>query len=346
MLVVVALLAASCSSVPSSATSTTKSTTVTPEQLLPSVRNSKSTDPPVTSTATTVRSAPVACTGYSGYQTIPQGRTMLVRDPPSAVLRPALIMVHGYTATPEGEEAVSGWTSFFRGTDVVVAYPEGNPTPVSGYGWSTGADKLATTGTDDSSVILNTIGVLTSQDCVDPREIIVAGESNGSALALEAACDPRMVGKAVLFALAIPAVDANVSSHCAGASPFPLLVMAGKLDQTVPIGGAPAGTVGFTAPQVWFDQLAASVEGCTGSTTTSVPDGIHESFTHCSQRADFFEVSDGHHTWPGGPLGAGGLSPGVFPGTGVVWCRSGLVTQPAPVSCPSVLASYGLTAGG
>ena len=295
-----------------------------------------------TSTSSTTSPTPANCGPVSGYQPIAGGRVMLVRSPGTAVRRPALIMLHGYTATSEGEEAVSGWTSFFAGTDVLVAYPEGSPTSVSGYGWATGASKLATTGTDDVSVVLEAVSVLINQDCADPAKIVIAGESNGSALALEVACDSRSAGRAVLFALAIPAVDDNVLAKCTSAQPFPLLVMAGALDQTVPIGGAPIGTVGFTAPKQWFNQLATGLEMCSGSANTEAPDTIHLSYSACNGRSDFFQIADGHHTWPGGPVGAGGLNPGTFPGKSVVWCRSGIAVQPPPAACASVLTTYGL----
>ena len=285
------------------------------------------------------------CGAISSYQSIQGGRRMLVRSPATTSLRPALVMIHGYTATTEGEEAVSGWTTFFAGTDTVVAYPEGSPTPESGFGWSTGAGKLATTGTDDVSVILEALSILVTQDCVDPSKIVIAGESNGSALALEVACDPRSAGKAVLFALAIPAVDSNVLDRCTAARPFRLLVLAGALDQTVPIGGTQPGTVGFSAPLQWVQLVATTVDGCSGPTTTNVPDAVHHSYTRCTARADYFQVADGHHTWPGGPVGAGGLDPGVFPGKSVVWCSSGIVVQPPPADCSTVLASYGANPG-
>jgi poly(3-hydroxybutyrate) depolymerase len=253
-------------------------------------------------------------------------------------------MLHGYTATPEGEEAVTGWTAMMAGTDALVAYPEGSPTPEGGYGWATGAARDATSGTDDVGDLQNVIAQLISQDCVGPTQIMVAGESNGSGLGLLAACDPRTSGSVRLFALAIPAVDTNVTAKCEGAKPFPLLVIASYLDQTVPYNGtAPAGVPPFTAPLAWFEQIAGSVDGCTGIQTTPVPDGMHISYDHCIDPANFFVADDGHHTWPGGPIGAGGLSPGVFPAAGVAWCASGLVSTSPPVACSVVLSTYGLS---
>jgi poly(3-hydroxybutyrate) depolymerase len=257
-------------------------------------------------------------------------------------------MIHGYTATPTGEEEVTGWTAKMAGTDVAVAYPEGSPTPYGGYGWSTGAAKDATTGTDDVADINNVITQLEDQDCVNSSQVMVAGESNGSGLGLITACDPRTRGRVALYALAIPAVDPNVTAKCVGAESFPLLVMASYLDQTVPYdGSAPPGEPAFTAPLVWFEQIAQAVDGCTDLRSAAVPDGTHYFYGRCSAPANFYVSADGHHTWPGGPVGAGGLSPGVFPATDLAWCASSLVGNPPPVDdCTSVLTTYGYRSGG
>ena len=102
---------------------------------------------------------------------------------------------------------------------MAVVYPEGSPTPSGGYGWTTGAAHYATTGTDDVADLVNVIDQLVAVDCVNPNQIMLAGESNGSGMSLVAACDPRMKGKVKLFALAIPAVDPNVTTHCVRAAP-------------------------------------------------------------------------------------------------------------------------------
>ena len=230
-----------------------------------------------------------------------------------------------------------------EGSDGAVAYPEGSPTPEGGFGWATGAAKDATSGTDDVADVNNVITQLEEQDCVNPTQILLAGESNGSGLGLITACDSRTHGRVALYALAIPAVDPNVTAKCAGAQPFPLLVMASLLDQTVPYdGGAPPGEPAFSPPLAWFEQMAQGVNHCVGLQSQAVPDGTHYFYSHCAMPANFYVAADGHHTWPGGPLGAGGLSPGVFPAAHLAWCASALTGTPPPVTnCPSVLSTYG-----
>lgn len=296
--------------------------------------------PPTTTTTT-------SCGAVSGYQDLQNGRTMLVRAPMVESLRPAVIMLHGYTATPTGEEAVTGWTTFMAETNALVAYPEGSPTPNGGYGWTTGAAHDATTGTDDVADIVNVVSYLTSHDCVNPNQIMIAGESNGSGLDLLVGCSGQLP-TVHLFALAIPAVDPGVLRKCLAyrPKPFPLLVIASALDATVPYDGAPSapGVPAFSAPLVWFKQIATQVDGCTGQIqSTPVPDGTHYWYERCTKPANFYVAADGHHTWPGEPTGAGGLAPGVFPASEVAWCASGLKSLPQPLSCPPLLSTYGLS---
>lgn len=254
-------------------------------------------------------------------------------------------MLHGYTATTTGEENVSGWTSFLAGTDALVAYPQGNPTDQGGYGWTTGTAEFSTSGTDDVGAIAKILDWLVQDECVDPDQILIAGESNGSAMGLLLACSGRMPVTPRLYALAIPAVDGNVTSRCAGAKPFPIVVFASRLDATVRYNGNPGDPSAPSAPKAWFTTLIPSLEGCNSSkgSTRQVPDGDLLTYAGCRQKAAMFSVDDGHHTWPGGPTGAAGLDPGRFPAAEIAWCASGLHATPNPVpDCSGVLAAYGL----
>lgn len=289
----------------------------------------------------TIPVVPSSCRAMNGFQALPGGRTMLVTAAAASRPRAAVIMLHGYTATPAGEEAVSGWTQFMARTDVLVAYPQGSPTPYGGYGWSTGAARFATRGTNDVADIKNAITTLIEHDCVNPHQIMIAGESNGSGLGLILGCSKSVAPKVRLFALAIPAVDDNVLKRCAGAAPFPLLVIASLHDATVLYDGKyPPGVPPFKAPLSWFQQIATKVDHCQGLREAAVPDGKHYWYKSCSTPANFYVALDGHHTWPGGPEGAGGLNPGRFPAAKLAWCASGLASSPPPVSCSAILTNY------
>lgn len=279
------------------------------------------------------------------FQALPGRRTMLVTAAATSRPRSAVIMLHGYTATPAGEEAVSGWTQFMARTNALVAYPEGTPTPYGGYGWTTGAAHFATTGTDDVADTNNVITYLVAHDCVNRKQIMIAGESNGSGLGLILGCNKAISPKVRLFALAIPAVDQNVLAHCNGDhTPFPLLVIASLKDATVPYDGLDADNqIAFLPPLAWFTQVATAVDGCVGLQEGIVQDGIHYWYKTCKAAANFYVALDGYHTWPGGPEGAGGLNPGKFPASELSWCASSLKADPWPsVECKAITETYGL----
>jgi poly(3-hydroxybutyrate) depolymerase len=197
---------------------------------------------------------------------------------------------------------------------VAVAYPQGTPTVEGeGFGWDTGSGIFSTTGVDDVAALGEMLDVVLATGCVDPSRVIVGGESNGAAMALVAACDPRFAGRAREVLMVIPAVDPAVLARCPAGKvrPIPITAVAGRKDRTAPyLGGR--GTL--LAQEVWFAQAAARVNGCTGVGTPAKLDAFVARFvaTGCEECAQLFAVADGTHTWPGTREGTAGLRPGTF----------------------------------
>lgn len=277
----------------------TSATTPTPTDNRP-----MSTSPTPTSGAETAPRArpttsspqPVSanCDAINGTIDLPGGRA-LVRSPATDHLRAAVVMLHGYRHHRRRRDSL-GWTRFLAGTDVALVYPEGNPTSAGGYGWTTGTDRFSTSRTDDVGVIAQMVGWLVSENCVDENQVLIAGESNGSALGLLVACSGRLPDTARLYALAIPAVDENVTAKCADAEPEPLLVFASRLDGTVPSEGTPSDPDSPTAPKTWFTSLVPGLQRCSSAapSTRSVPDGTVLTYPGCKHVTAFFTVDDGH----------------------------------------------------
>lgn len=302
-----------------------------------------STGPPPQATTPSDPPPTADCDAIDGNVELPGG-TALLRSPATDHPRAAVVMLHGYTATPEGEETVTGWTSFLGGTDAVVVYPRGNPIPQGGFGWTTGTERFSTSGTDDVAALDRTLGWLVSANCVDPDQILLTGESNGGAMTLLAGCSGALGIAPRLFALVIPAVDSNVTDRCAGSAPFPLVAFAGRLDATVPYGGRADDPGSPEAPRVWFGELADTLQGCTVTPVSHpVPGGSVDAWENCSAATAFFTIDEGRHTWPGGPTGTAGLDPGTVPTSALTWCMAGLTATPAPVDdCDGLLVTYGL----
>jgi poly(3-hydroxybutyrate) depolymerase len=81
----------------------------------------------------------------------------------------------GYTGSPSGIETFSELTPVAIAGAVAVAYPEGGPTTVGGFGWASGAGVFATTGVDDVGALGEMLDALIATGCIDPTRVTIAG---------------------------------------------------------------------------------------------------------------------------------------------------------------------------
>src|SRR3954452_2263010 len=142
------------------------------------------------------------------------GRHVVLRATGLVGPSPTVIVMHGYTGSPDGIERFSELTSVANAAGVAVMYPQGTATPSGGYGWSTGAGLFATTGTDDVEALQEMIDTAVATGCVDATRLVVSGESNGAGMALVAICDERLQATFSAAVLVIPAIDDAVLAHC------------------------------------------------------------------------------------------------------------------------------------
>lgn len=281
----------------------------------------------VTSTDPSVPNAPgsasgTGCPAVDGYLPVVPGRRALVHAPAAGEARPAMVLLHGYTGTPESIERSSGWTAFARDHGAVAVYPEGSPVPGGGFAWNTGSGRFSASRADDVAFLDALVATLVAHVCVDPGRIMIAGESNGGAMALLAACDPRTSGRFAMFAPVIPAVDQRVVERCGQGPPVTFTALASRLDGVVPYDGVyPPGQTPLAAQEAWFLQIAALRNRCSPSAPQRERIGGAEVIrpNGCVSPLSLVAIDDGSHTWPGGPSGTGGLPPGTFPATAYLW---------------------------
>jgi polyhydroxybutyrate depolymerase len=239
----------------------------------------------------------------------------------------AVLVLHGFTGTPEHIETNSGWTPFLAARGVVAAYPEGTPVAQGGFGWNTGTHRFSTTGVDDIAYLVAVLRALVERACVDPHRVMITGESNGGAMTLLAACDGRTRPLFVSFAPVIPAIDAGALERCAAGPALSFTALAGKADRTVPYDGVyPASQVPMLAQEAWFAWVVAARNGCEvrAVTRTAIDDGEVITPGVCADPPTLVAVDDGTHTWPGGMRMPGGPAPGRFPANEYLWARSHL----------------------
>ena len=255
--------------------------------------------------------APIPCQSTVDFLPTRSGRRVLLRANGLTGPSPTIVVVHGYTGSPTGIERFVELTERANTSGIAVAYPEGSPTPDGGFGWNSGAAVMATELVDDVTVLGEMIDAMVMSGCVDPARVILAGESNGAALALVAACEPQLATRFMRVVLVNAAVDRGVLQRCSNsAQAVPLTVVAGAHDETTPLEGSD----NFLPVDEWFAVAASQLTAC--PTIESVPplDAVvsRSVGTGCSACAELLVVADGTHTWPGTSRGVSGLVPGTF----------------------------------
>ncbi|MCU1502571.1 MAG: polyhydroxybutyrate depolymerase [Ilumatobacteraceae bacterium] len=290
----------------------TAATTATPSG--PATGPSATTRPAPATTRVQPAAGPAgSCAQTNGMMTTPSGRHVLLRAGDLSGPSPVIVVIHGYTGTPTGIETYAQLTSAANAAGIAVAYPEGSPTTSGGgFGWSTGAGIFATAGTDDIAALAEMIATITATGCIDPARMVLTGESNGGAMALEAACSAELAGRFREVVLVNPAVDDTVVGRCATAPvPTPLTVVAGLLDRTVPYAG---GRPPLLAQREWFARAAAQLNQCASVDAGQALDAhvVRTAGTGCAACTELLTIDDGTHTWPGTSRGVAGLVPGSF----------------------------------
>lgn len=317
---------------------TTAATSVAPATIAtdpPATVGETSTTTAVTTTtgaAPTSALAPVAAARpcEQGEETVQLtgGRSFRVLRPRTDLVLPVVMVLHGYTGSPEAIEATSGWTEAVVG-DAVVVYPRGiEVAGREGYGWAAGTDRFSVEGPDDVAYLWQVYEAVLREHCGDDRRVLLTGESNGAAMAVRAACADAFDGAVTMIAAVIPAVDEGAIAGCAGLV-TPLLVVASQRDRVVPFAPDARADDDPMGQLAWFSDAAVAGNGCSdvraeeGGVVHNVWVGVG-----CLAPSVLVSVLDGDgHTWPGGPEGTGGLDPGSFDATGLIW---GLFTGVGP----------------
>lgn len=295
----------------------TLSPTVAPATTAALTGATSTTVAPTSAPGASTTAAPVAtlpCTPTDGVLTTASGRRVLVRANGAAAASPLVLILHGYTGTPTGIERYAEFTAIANAASVVVAYPEGTPVDgFEGFGWATGSSIFSTSGVDDAGALVEMLDAIIATGCVDAARVTLAGESNGAAMSLVAACDTRLRDRLAGVVMVIPAVDDGVVAHCApGGRALPMTVVAGRLDRTVPFDG---GRATLLPQEAWFQRVATLVNACVDAP------GAREALTEfvervtpsgCGACTQLLTIADGTHTWPGSSEGVADLRPGTF----------------------------------
>jgi polyhydroxybutyrate depolymerase len=298
------LLLGACATTPSATTISPRTMAMAARPLPPSNRTAAAPAPvPTAAVASASPPVPVAdpyagCAAVDGAVTLPSGRSMIVRAAATTHPRPAVLVLHGYTGSPASAEADSELTPSALADGMLVAYPQGSPLPSGGSAWNSGAGLYASTTGDDVDVLAGMIDALIASYCVEPRDVVLSGESNGAGMIIRAGCSAAVNHRISALVAVIPAVDPAVIAPCAdaGLRPVPLLAVAAEHDLTVPY----AGLIPLLGQVAWFTSVARQLDQCSSVVAEPAGDSSASSLSgqRCTATAALVSVPSGEHRWP------------------------------------------------
>ncbi|AXQ27184.1 hypothetical protein D0B54_00085 [Solimonas sp. K1W22B-7] len=190
---------------------------------------------------------------------------------------PLLIALHGGGSNPSFHENETGWTPYAASHNFIVAYPK-----ALNAWWD------LTDNSVDTPFLKQVAADISSQWCVDPKRIHVAGFSRGGMMSHRVACDDDGT-----FASVAPYAGYLPTAEFASCSPqrkVPVAIFHSTFDPIVPYFRATA------ARDFWKTN-----NGCTGSVTTTVNGSAFERYTGCAGGTEvwlrqYFQS----HNWPFG----------------------------------------------
>lgn len=181
---------------------------------------------------------------------------------------PLILLLHGFGFDGGVELGYFQFNDLVDARNVIVAYPDGTIGPDKSRYWNAtdaccGAGKSPP---DDVVYLTAVVHDVQKRYNVDPKQIFVAGHSNGGFMAHRLACE-----RADLFAAAVSLAGAQWLdvSKCKPSRPISVAQVHGDVDDTILYGGGSVTELdGSKVPYPSATQTAADwakLDGCTGT---------------------------------------------------------------------------------
>ncbi|KIN72204.1 CE1 family esterase [Sulfitobacter guttiformis] len=207
---------------------------------------------------------------------------------------PLVVVLHGFTASGPAIQRKTNFDALARANGFIVAYPSGPRRR-----WD---DRSAASA--DVKTLSALIASLIAEGRADPGRIYLAGHSNGGGMAMRMAC----ARPDLIRAIAVVAMNAPTSPHCAGPPPImAALFIHGTEDPIVPAQGLSgtrrhAGVL--TVEQTLSDwaernRCAGPVTSQTFNQTGGATKAILQSYQRCAEPLLHIILTGHGHEWPG-----------------------------------------------
>lgn len=212
---------------------------------------------------------------------------------------PLVLTLHGSGSTAAQQMALTGIAATSDKHGFVVIAPQA----VAGQ-WQVPAYNGTSAATAESNYLSTVMSEVGRKICIDNRRRYASGMSLGSIMTFVLAC-----AKEQTFA-AFGGVGASFYRPvCAQSPPAPLIYFHGTRDTVVPIEGGTVRGFAFSPVQQTMADWAGHNRCSPTPTQTQVGDATRFQWGNCAANADvdYYRVTAGGHTWPGGPVDVANL---------------------------------------
>lgn len=193
--------------------------------------------------------------------------------PEGAGPHPLIVLLHGYGASGEIQDAYLRLSEFAGKQGYVVATPDGTMNTLGKRFWNATdacCDAFGT-GVDDVAYVRDLVRQVVARHAVDPARVYLFGHSNGGFLALRLACEESRRFAAVV---ALAGATWSDPARCAPAAPLGVLTIHGTADETIAYGGGvlptSKGDVAYPSAAVTLATFADR-NGCGRDATRGAP---------------------------------------------------------------------------
>lgn len=232
---------------------------------------------------------------------------------------PLVLNLHGYTSNGSQQNLYTNFKAIADTAGFIVVHPDGTYDLSNNRFWNFG---IFGASVNDLGFLEALIDTISNQYSINPNRVYSCGMSNGGYMSYYLACNSTR------FA-AVGSVTGSMSNEMYNtcSSQTPVIQIHGTTDPTVPYNGNATSKAIEDVVAFWVNQNQCNTQAI----VTAVPDNNpsdgatadHYLYNNGvnGNTVEFFKVTNGGHTWPGGavPLSSAGNTCMDFSASKEIW---------------------------